>query len=235
MFSKKPAKKNEPAKDRVTLYITLGMVMFVLVTFVGFYFYAEAQKKNVPLPKMVDTVSVDNKVDKAIVINPELKNVPVIDIWEDFQCPVCKKFEDATGLTLDKAIAEKKVTARYHIVSFLGIESVLLANAAACSADEGKFKVFHNFLYKNQPATENSNFWGTDTILIAGKAVGLDSKEFTSCVKSGKYSKYVTYIQNDMVKHKINSTPTILINGKELDRATQYYDPIAFQAAIDKA
>jgi protein-disulfide isomerase len=44
--------------------------------------------------------------------------------------------------------------------------------------------------------------------------------------------KYVTFIYNDMVRAKINATPTIFVNGKELDRATQYYDPAAFTKAL---
>jgi protein-disulfide isomerase len=56
-----------------------------------------------------------------------------------FQCPVCAQFTQLNGPYIESLIAEKKATVVYHTLSFLGPESVNAANAAACSADEGKF------------------------------------------------------------------------------------------------
>ena len=223
------AKKAPVKKDNTTRNITIAMIILVLVSGVGFKLYADAQKSKVPLPTLAKVAA---STDKAMVINSEVKNVPVVDIWEDFQCPVCKKFEESTGATLSKLIDEKKIVARYHIVSFIGAESVQLANASACAADQGKFREIHDFFYKNQPNSENSGFWNPQTITLAGKAVGLTDKKFSDCVMKGDYAKYVEYIYNDMIKAKVNSTPTIFVNGKELDRATQYYDPVAFEKAV---
>lgn len=226
------SKKTPVKKDNTTRNITIAMIIFVLVSGVGFKLYADAQKKKVPLPALAKVAA---ESDKAMVLNSEVKNVPVVDIWEDFQCPVCKKFEESTGATLAKLIDEKKVVARYHIVSFIGPESVQLANASACAADQGKFREIHDFFYKNQPEGENTGFWNLQTINLAGKAVGLTNKQFTDCVKKGDYANYVAYIYNDMIKAKVNSTPTIFVDGKELDRATQYYDPVAFEKAVTES
>ena len=42
-----------------------------------------------------------------------------IKLYEDFQCPICKEFEQATGQQIQAAIADGKVKVDYHMVAFL--------------------------------------------------------------------------------------------------------------------
>jgi len=44
-------------------------------------------------------------------------------------CPVCKNFEDANGDYIESLVREGKATVRFHVLSFLGDESV---RAAKC-------------------------------------------------------------------------------------------------------
>ena len=117
----------------------------------------------------------------------------------------------------------------------LGAESVILANASACSADEGKFLEFHDYLFKNQKP-ENSGYWGLSRLTAAGVAAGLKQSTFETCVKSGKYAKWVENIAADGAKSNINQTPTVLINGKEIDRnGGAYLDAALFKKALADA
>jgi protein-disulfide isomerase len=158
-------------------------------------------------------------------------NVPTIDIYEDFQCPVCARFAGINGLTIEKAIEEKKAKVVYHVLSFLGTESVLAANAAACASDEDKFLAFHKAFYANQPA-ENAGAINATFLKSIGAAVGIDSPKFEECVDTGGYSAWVRNVAEAGAKANVNSTPTVFVNGKEIDRNTAYFNVEAFSKAI---
>lgn len=212
--------------DKITRYIVIGMVVFVLV--VGVIFSVMGNKaSNSAVPS-----SVSKADGYGIVFNGDLKDVPKIDLWEDLQCPVCKQFEAINGDYIKRVITEKKAKVVYHVLSFLGPESVLAANALACSADEGRFLQFHSYLYKTQGA-ENTGVWSNAGLITAGAEAGLSSGKFQSCINNGTYSGWVNDVANDGAAKNINSTPTVFVNGKPLDRNTQYFDATGFAAAVE--
>ena len=215
--------------DKFTRNLTLGMVLLVLLTGVFFSFYSNNAKSSAPAPALAVKA-------QALGIAPAgvATGVPVVDIWEDFQCPVCKKFEELNSASIKQLAAEKKITVVYHLLSFLGPESVLLANAASCAADEGKYNEFHDLLYVSQGA-ENSGIWSAESLILAGNSIGVSSSNFKKCVTTGKYTNYLANVSAQGQKKKVTATPTIFVDGKELDRNTQYFDNEAFVKAVTKS
>jgi protein-disulfide isomerase len=116
----------------------------------------------------------------------------------------------------------------------LGGESQLAANAAACSADQGKFLDFHKTLYANQPS-ENSGAWSSQYFATIGIGLGISSSEYDKCVQGQDYMGWVKNVAEEGAKRNINSTPTVLINGKEIDRNTAYNSLADFMLAVEKA
>lgn len=205
----------------------IGMVIFVVAVGVIFSVMGNRSTGGGATPS-----SVSKADGYGITFNGDLKGKPTIDLWEDFQCPVCKQFELTNGGYIAKLINEKKAKVVYHVLSFIGPESVLAANAGACAADENKFLQLHTYLYLTQ-GTENTGTWSNAALITAGSTVGLTDSKFTKCVNNGAYTKWVSNIANDGVNKKINATPTVFVNGKELDRKTQYFDRAAFAAAVE--
>ena len=169
----------------------------------------------------------------AISFNTELTGVPVLDIYEDFQCPVCMEFETVNMKYIESLITEKKATIHYHLLSFLGDESVRAANASACAADQGKFIQFHNGLYANQPRSENSGEWSNDRLIEIGANVGVSGDKFESCVNNLEYEGWVAKSAEAAAKSNVNSTPTVFVNGKEINRQTDYMSASNFKAAVE--
>ena len=99
---------------------------------------------------------------------------------------MCKYFEDANGEYIDSLIREKKATVRFHVLSFLGDESVRAANASFCAADEGQYIDFHKALYRVQSPLENSGFWSNETLVAIGSKIGITSEKFAKCVTDGQ-------------------------------------------------
>ena len=207
--------------------LVIGIVVFVVA--VGAAFTVISNKSN----SQAKTPSVVSKADGyGIVFNPT--GSPTIEIWEDFQCPVCAQFESINHSYIESLARGKDVKVVYYPLSFLGPESVLAANAAGCAAEEGKFLEFHRSLYMNQPA-ENSGAINATWLQLLGAGAGLTSNKYINCVTKGSYYGWVKNVAANGAKNNINSTPTVKVNGKELDRATQYMDSAAFKKAITDA
>ena len=166
----------QPGKDNFTRNLVIAVVVGVLLIMLVPTLLSRQTDSSASIPA---NVSADRGY--GVVFNGELTGVPVVDIYEDFQCPVCAQFTQLNGPYIESLIAEKKATVVYHTLSFLGPESVNAANAAACSADEGKFLDYHRLLMMNQKQ-ENSGAWDNTFLASLGQTAGITSQKCSSCV-----------------------------------------------------
>jgi protein-disulfide isomerase len=216
-------------KDNFTRFLVIGVVVLVA----GIMIVPTFLSKNKPVSQAIPAaVSADNGY--AIEFNADLTGVPVVDIYEDFQCPICQQFEALNGKYINSLVNDKKATVRFHSLSFLGAESVRAANGAACANDEGKFLDYHLGMYANLPKTENSGEWTNDRIISIAAASGIKSSTFESCVNDSKYEGWVAKVAEAGSKAGVNSTPTVFVNGKEIDRNTEYFSAEKFKAAVER-
>jgi protein-disulfide isomerase len=214
------------------------MVSLVVVTGVVFSIFSQNSKETESLAALdgfkskgaiVSTIDADN--GSAITFNPGLAKT--VDVWEDPQCPVCKYFEDANNEYLDGLIREKKATVRFHVLSFLGDESVRAANASFCAADEGQYIDFHKALYRVQSPLENSGFWSNETLVAIGSKIGITSEKFAKCVTDGQKVELVKANYDSMAKYGVKGTPTVFIDGKLWERKSSDFNPDEFRAAVE--
>lgn len=223
--AKNPAGGKDNFTRNLVIAVVVGVVLIMLVPTL--------------LSKQTDTsaaipASVSAEDGYGIVFNKELTGAPFIEIYEDFQCPACARFESIAGEYIEELITTKKAKVAFHTLSFLGGESQIAANAAACSADEGKFLQLHKTLMANQPS-ENSGAWTSSYFSTLGLGLGISSPEYDKCVSGNKYMGWVKNVADQGAKRNINSTPTVFINGKEIDRETAYASLAGFMLAIEKA
>lgn len=222
-------------KDNVTRNLVIAMIALVVLTPLIVFGVQSLTSKSSSSKSVSTPSSVDAAEGYGIVFNKGLTGVPKLDIWEDFQCPVCKDFESVNGGQLKDWIANKKVVAVFHPLSFIGAESAYMANAAACSADEGKFLQIHEALYANQASKENSGQWNPQSLIGLGLQLKINSATWSECVTKAKYQDWVNKIAADGSKKNVNSTPTVFINGKEMERnAANYFTTAGFKAQVFK-
>jgi protein-disulfide isomerase len=167
-------------------------------------------------------------------------DAPVLDLWEDFQCPACRDFEQASGATIEKLIDDGSVKVVYHPLSFLdqnlGNDSSRRAAAAAgCAADQGAYPAFHRTVYANQPEREGAGF--TDEQLIDfGRQAGITGSAFgtfQSCVQAGTYDKWAQQVAQSGVDNQITQTPTVKLDSKQL--SGEQLTPAGLTAAVEAA
>lgn len=158
--------------------------------------------------------------------------VPVLDIWEDFQCPYCQEFEQANRTVIGSYLSRDQLTVRYHLVSFLGPESVRAANAAGCAAGAKRFPAYHAALYENQPP-EGTGGYTIDELLRIGRTVGLTSADFTTCVRDQRYDGWVQAVQHAFDTAGMRGTPSVFLDGQLLN--ADQIRPDAFAALLRTA
>jgi protein-disulfide isomerase len=222
-------KSNGGKKDNFTRNLVIAVVVGVALIMLVPTLLSNRGDSSAAIP-----ASVSAEDGYGIVFNKELTGVPFIEIYEDFQCPACARFEAINGPYIEELITTKKAKVAYHPLSFLGGESQLAANASACAADQGKFLEFHKTLFANQPA-ENAGSWTTQYFATLGIGLGISSNEYDKCVQGQDYMGWVKNVAEEGSKRNVNSTPTVFVNGKEIDRNTSYNSLADFMLAIEKA
>lgn len=224
------AKDNSvPKKDTFTRNLVVAIVVGVVLIMLVPTFLSKQSDKSAAIPSTVSA-----KDGYGIVFNGDLTSAPKIEIYEDFQCPYCAAFEGLAGSYIEDLITKKEAKVVYHVMSFIGLESLSAANAGACAADEDKYLQFHKLLYANQPKTENSGTWTNEYLKAAGQGVGISSEKFARCVDDMKYAEWTKNVSNEAGQRNVNSTPTIFINDKKLDNTKDLASLDAFKAAVAK-
>ena len=232
------AKQAAKSTDNTTRWIVIGMVLLVVVTGVVFSLFSQNSKESASIAALDGTTlkpAITSTIDVAngSAISFDNGAATTIDVWEDPQCPVCKLFADANGQYLESLIREKKANVRYHILSFLGDESVRAANASFCAADEGQYLDFHKAIYAVQSQVENSGFWSNETLVEMGNKIGITSKTFQDCVTKGSKVDLVQANYDSMTKFGVQGTPTVFINGKKWERTQNAFVLDEFKAAVE--
>ncbi len=230
--------RQEAKDERQRRLITgIGIVIVVLLV-VGVGIAVQSSRNDTTDAALPATVS---EPGGPIVRNPNATGLPVLDYWEDFQCPACRDMEEATGATIRELVETDQAIVRYNILSFLdgrlgNDSSSRAANAFACSADAGQQGPYHDAVFANQPAEEGVGY--TDEQLIQfGTDVGITGAEFTTfqeCVEGDTYGDYVTSVATAGAQASINSTPSVFLDGTQLPQE-EAFDPAALSAAVTEA
>lgn len=156
-----------------------------------------------------------------------------IEVWEDFQCPFCRRFADEVHPGLVEGYVENgDVRLVFRNLAFLGNESHWAAVAGSLAADQNQFWPFHDYLFANFRSNE-SGAYHIDRLVEMGEAVGLDMDEFRTGLSLDNARERFAQIQaesrRDATAMGINATPTVVVNGVPLDAP----DLESVSAAVD--
>ena len=209
------ARRRAAERRRRALWSALvAVVVLVAAGIVGVAVYrANSSSDDFAVPRTADRTGV--LVGRA--------DAPVtVDVYLDFQCPVCKDFEREAGTTLDDAVAAGTVNVRYHPVAYLdrfssGTRYSSRSSAASgCAADAGVFPAYLKALYAAQPP-ENGDGLPDDRLVSLGTAAGATSPAFAACVENGRYAEWTKALTETASKDDVSGTPTVRVDGKRVD------------------
>jgi protein-disulfide isomerase len=161
----------------------------------------------------------------------EAKKGNQIVIYQDYQCPICKYFEDPNSNQIKTWVESGEATIEFHPISFLDGQSLneyssRATNAALCVANEQPEKFFdvNTALYANQP--EENSAGPSDSELkatLSGAGVEM-TPDIKTCIDQKRYSKYIENRTTEAFSKPAvtgtevpGGTPYILVNGNLYD------------------
>ncbi len=179
-------------------------------------------------------IPATRQADGSIALAEPGVTHPVLELYEDFQCPVCKSFEDSSGATIRDLVRQGKVKVVYRPFRLFEQEplrsnSARAANAAAC-APAGQWLALHDLLFQNQPAEGSAGF-STTELQQLGRQAGITDSAFASCVAGDQKSAEVESATSSALASGVQGTPTGRLNGADVSNS-KLFSPDGLRAAI---
>jgi protein-disulfide isomerase len=137
-------------------------------------------------------------------------------VFEDPQCPYCRRFEEASGELLRSVRREGDVAIEYRMRCFLGVESVRADNALALAAEVDRFDELRKELFEAQPEEGTGGFTTAD-LLTLGRLAGLTGVEYSSGVEEGRYETWVLRTEEIFQRQDPKGTPAAWLDGEPVD------------------
>jgi protein-disulfide isomerase len=138
-----------------------------------------------------------------------------VDVYEDFQCPVCLGWSQNVFPALARnELASGRARLVFHGYQFIGPESVDAGRAAWAAGQQGRFWDMWATLYANQGVRENGGAFSRDRLLAMANAIGLDPTRFQSDFASAAATRAVSDGVSAAEQAGVNATPTVLVNGR---------------------
>jgi protein-disulfide isomerase len=164
-----------------------------------------------------------------------------IDLWEDFQCPVCLNFEQANATAVQGYLDAGTAQVTYHPVAILDRASTTnystrSANAAAVvlqTTTPAVWQAYHKLLYANQPPENSAGLPDSRLVSLAVQA-GAKQADIEKGITGQQFQGWVASLTDTFSKKGYTGTPTVVVNGKVLT-AQDSLDATKFKAAVDAA
>ena len=223
---KKTARYDLKAADRRrNMWIQIGLTAVVVVFAVALVLYivTSGNKK----PTGGETKSIRVASSKLITKEGTTEPKAVLSLYEDFLCPVCGRFEQQFGPTVNQLIESGAIAADYNMVAILDRPSnqnysSRSGAAAYCVADEDTtpdkqaFRRFHAALYAQQPSETGTVFPTNEQLIETARQAGVTGK-VPDCINGGRYVEMVDGLAKAT---NVNATPTVRINGEDYEYST---------------
>lgn len=207
------AEERRRAAKRKEQLTRVGLVAGVLALIVGGYFFITSLGSDKPdTPPEGATSSYGMRIGDADAPKS-------IVVYEDFLCPFCGQLEKTVRDRLDAAVEAGDVSVEFRPLPFLeriDDYSPRSANAFAVVLDASGPEVakeFHDLLFDNQPSEEGP-FPDDDQLVEWAVEAGATEGDVRPGIEDMAFEGWVDAAGDAASKAKVNSTPTVLINGE---------------------
>ena len=181
-----------------------------------------------------------NEARTGIVMNPDTAgpDAKELEIYFDYQCPACKQFEQQMAGTLESMAQSGEVKITYHTMTFMernlrNDSSTMATNGAYCADAQGLYEDYHTSVFASQTA-EGSGYSEALLREQITQQIGMEGEALTSfqqCFDQKKFDGYVKKVDTEAAKAGITGTPTVRVDGEEID-LKGIGDPEAFREAV---
>ena len=214
-------------RNRRIIGIVAAAVAVVLVFVVGYFAVTSMSSNNSTSNSQVAPNATESK--DGIVMNPgkAKQGVPTIDVYLDYQCPICRVFEARLAPTLLQLADAGDIKLVNHTMTFMddnmkNTASSRAAYAATCADSFGAYSAFNTAVFEHQQAQEIPGSVGYEDSLLRQTiptAVGISGDnlaKFQQCYDQRSTKTFVDGIDQAAYKNGVTGTPTIKRNGQVL-------------------
>lgn len=217
--------------------IATGVVLALIAVVIGVFVVVQSARRNNTASSAA--IPANLAADNSVVVGTADAKVTMI-AYEDFQCPVCRAFEQVNGTQIAGWISDGTLKVEYRPIAFLDRSSTtrystraLDAAAAVVNSTPSAFAKFHQLLYANQPAEGSAGLTDAKLAALAGQA-GASQQAVSTALKNKTYEGWAAKATEASSKAGVTGTPTVKINGKQLpDTITS--DPNVLKLAVEAA
>jgi protein-disulfide isomerase len=166
-------------------------------------------------PATVDAAPVDPKKTFTLAIGtspvkgPADAAVTIIE-FSDFQCPPCGESRALVKQVLATYPKDVKLVYKTLPLASIHPNAVGAAKAAVAAGKQGKFWEMHDVLYENQDALD------ADKLPDYAARIGLDVERWRRDAASSEVQQQIAADVREARDNGIDSTPTFIVNGKQL-------------------
>jgi protein-disulfide isomerase len=162
-----------------------------------------------------------------------------IVIYEDFLCPFCRELETSTRDFLEENADKGKVYVEYRPINLLRTfpYSARALNAWAAVLKHGSPEAalrLHGLLFDNQPYEQSSEQTTDSQIAEWVKEAGGDNADVRKAMKT-EDTAFFDAAQAAMTSDDVTGTPTVFINGQELEPTAVVTMVTQIKAAVEQA
>ena len=165
--------------------------------------------------------------DGGVVLAGQTAAPVTVDVYSDYLCPGCERFEQAYRDELTEALNDGQIVLRLHPIAVLDDRtnppgfSTRAANAVLCAVPAGIFPSLHDTFFAEQPAQGSAGL--TDDQLVGiGTTLGATG-DFAGCVRTGANQATVAaqtraaLADPALRRDGAFGTPTVTVSGALVD------------------
>lgn len=220
------AKANQQRLTRI-IGVGAGLLVLVIVAVFAVVLISQANKATTAAPS-AEQISPPNALanDQGILPYPGAakSGVPVVELFFDYQCPICNQFETIYGDALEQLASSGQIELHYRPMIFLDVnlqnDSSLRAGiGAACADVVGQYRQYHDQLFANQPQKEGAGYADSvlrDAIPAKLSLTGDKLTTFQKCYDGKQTQKWVQAQDESGAKAGVTGTPTFRVNGHDV-------------------
>jgi protein-disulfide isomerase len=211
------------AKQRQRLFVGGGVIIagLIIAIVVALVNAAGSSGTTDTQPPAGDVIVPANTTAKGAITVGKADAPVKLEIYLDYMCPFCGRFERANGAEIDRLVADGTARVEIYPLSFLDRQSAgtqystRAANAVVTVADKAPDKVlaFSTALFGQQPEEGSPGLTdaqiaklATDAGVPAGIVEGFHEARFQPWIATSTDAAFKT---------GISGTPTVRINGKD--------------------
>lgn len=184
-----------------------------------------AREEMEPAPDAMFAVDISENLKYGYAEGPAAGAPVTIVAAEDFACPYCERVSG----TLDELVKEYDGKLRVVFKNMVVHPQVMNAHIAGCAAGkQGKFPEFKRTWWEKGFKARKMDDANIEAI---AKEIGLDMAKFKADISGEECKKVVENDMQELSKFRVNSTPTLFVNGTHVGGALPKE---AFKQMIDE-